>query len=82
MRSHWFYENIFAGKDDYRNYIFHLEIKCKIKLLYCCRLISSNKKALLLEAGLGGVGRDRTADTRIFSPLLYRLSYRTDGGQR
>ena len=27
--------------------------------------------------GLRGVGRDRTADTRIFSPLLYRLSYRT-----
>ena len=26
---------------------------------------------------LRGVGRDRTADTRIFSPLLYRLSYRT-----
>ena len=25
-----------------------------------------------------GVGRDRTADTRIFSPLLYRLSYRTN----
>jgi hypothetical protein len=25
------------------------------------------------------VGRDRTADTRIFSPLLYRLSYRTGG---
>ena len=23
------------------------------------------------------MGRDRTADTRIFSPLLYRLSYRT-----
>jgi hypothetical protein len=23
------------------------------------------------------VGRDRTADTRIFSPLLYQLSYRT-----
>ena len=27
--------------------------------------------------GFCGVGRDRTADTRIFSPLLYRLSYRT-----
>gem|GEM_PF-3439964 len=27
--------------------------------------------------GFRGVGRDRTADTRIFSPLLYRLSYRT-----
>ena len=24
-----------------------------------------------------GVGRDRTGDTRIFSPLLYQLSYRT-----
>ena len=24
-----------------------------------------------------GVGRDRTADTWIFSPLLYQLSYRT-----
>ena len=23
----------------------------------------------------GGQGRSRTADTRIFSPLLYRLSY-------
>jgi hypothetical protein len=31
-------------------------------------------QAFLLQ---GGVGRDRTADTRIFSPLLYRLSYRT-----
>ena len=26
---------------------------------------------------LCGVSRDRTGDTRIFSPLLYRLSYRT-----
>jgi hypothetical protein len=25
----------------------------------------------------GGDGRNRTADTRIFSPLLYRLSYIT-----
>ena len=25
-----------------------------------------------------GVSRDRTGDTRIFSPLLYRLSYRTN----
>src|SRR5699024_2734125 len=25
----------------------------------------------------GGSGRNRTADTRIFSPLLYRLSYST-----
>jgi hypothetical protein len=26
-------------------------------------------------AGYGGQGRNRTNDTRIFSPLLYRLSY-------
>jgi hypothetical protein len=26
----------------------------------------------------GGSGRNRTADTRIFSPLLYQLSYRAE----
>jgi hypothetical protein len=25
---------------------------------------------------LGGLGRNRTIDTRIFNPLLYQLSYR------
>ena len=25
--------------------------------------------------GCGGQGQNRTADTRIFSPLLYQLSY-------
>ena len=28
----------------------------------------------------GGSGRNRTSDTGIFSPLLYRLSYRTNYG--
>ncbi len=27
-----------------------------------------------------GQGRDRTADTRIFSPVLYRLSYLSSDG--
>ncbi len=42
-----------------------------------------NEKSLIInflidyQALSRGVGRDRTADTRIFSPLLYRLSYRT-----
>ena len=31
--------------------------------------------SLLLVAFKGGSGRNRTADTRIFSPLLYQLSY-------
>lgn len=30
----------------------------------------------------GAQGRNRTADTRIFSPLLYRLSYLGDSGSR
>jgi hypothetical protein len=30
----------------------------------------------------GGLGRNRTADTRIFSPLLYRLSYQADSWLR
>ena len=34
------------------------------------------------HAGLtGGLGRNRTTDTRIFSPLLYRLSYRARAGE-
>jgi hypothetical protein len=32
-------------------------------------------KSLLLLMFLGGPGRNRTTDTRIFNPLLYRLSY-------
>jgi hypothetical protein len=29
----------------------------------------------------GGQGRNRTTDTRIFSPLLYQLSYLAAGGK-
>jgi hypothetical protein len=29
----------------------------------------------VLQPASGAQGRNRTADTRIFSPLLYRLSY-------
>jgi hypothetical protein len=36
-----------------------------------------NEKPRLYSQGFCGVGRDRTADTWIFSPLLYQLSYRT-----
>ena len=28
------------------------------------------------KSQFGGLGRNRTTDTRIFNPLLYRLSYR------
>ena len=36
-------------------------------------------KATVLSPTLGGQGRDRTGDTRIFSPLLYQLSYLATG---
>jgi hypothetical protein len=35
----------------------------------------SEEQALFALRILGGPGRNRTTDTRIFSPLLYRLSY-------
>ena len=40
------------------------------------------KKPCYCRVHVRGVGRDRTADTRIFSPLLYQLSYRTKSGSK
>ena len=37
--------------------------------------VFANKKPAL-QPEFGALGRNRTTDTRIFSPLLYRLSYR------
>lgn len=41
------------------------------------KLDKGQKKKPLLWRGFAcsGIGRDRTVDTRIFSPVLYRLSY-------
>ena len=46
-------------------------------LLTMCLQASTALVMTILEIGLssGGQGRNRTTDTRIFSPLLYRLSY-------
>jgi hypothetical protein len=35
---------------------------------------------LILKGKFGGLGRNRTTDTRIFNPLLYQLSYRAWDG--
>ena len=40
-----------------------------------------NPKRALGRMCTGGLGRNRTTDTRIFSPLLYRLSYRARAGE-
>ena len=36
----------------------------------------------LLGLHSGGLGRNRTTDTRIFNPLLYQLSYRANEERR
>ena len=44
-------------------------------------LLVKSKKPRFLGAFcfyLGGLGRNRTTDTRIFNPLLYRLSYQAN----
>jgi hypothetical protein len=43
-------------------------------------LRSTKRKTAVLQSKTtvlsGGLGQNRTADTRIFNPLLYQLSYR------
>ena len=39
------------------------------------------RKASAVALFAGGAARDRTGDTRIFSPLLYQLSYRAKAAQ-
>ncbi len=41
------------------------------------RKIVRNLANLLIFSVLSGAGKNRTADTWIFSPLLYHLSYST-----
>ncbi len=42
-----------------------------------CRRITKNPDFKLKSGFLSGATRNRTGDTRIFSPLLYQLSYGT-----
>ena len=58
--------------------IFNLRICYPINNLNCNNSIDYNfifNKLLISKRKNGGQGQNRTADTRIFSPLLYRLSY-------
>ena len=45
-----------------------------------CRALSTRPKFGLASEENGGQSRNRTNDTRIFSPLLYQLSYLAEGG--
>ena len=52
-----------------------LQTICFIFPMFCIRFHLQIQKNKLLLVFKSGSGRNRTADTRIFSPLLYRLSY-------
>ena len=41
----------------------------------------ADRKSAKFREFNGGQGRNRTIDTRIFSPLLYQLSYLAAGGR-
>ena len=41
----------------------------------CQSNVQKQPEAGLILVKTGGLGRNRTADTRLFRPLLYRLSY-------
>ncbi len=51
-------------------------LQCRVRP--CFGGTELKKPLILANQGLlfGGLGRNRTTDTRIFNPLLYRLSYR------
>jgi hypothetical protein len=42
----------------------------------CCSIAYTASNGKAFESG--GLGRNRTIDTRIFNPLLYQLSYRAN----
>jgi hypothetical protein len=68
-------------KRDAERRIIQAEGKKRVKEIDALMLLLDKslviKRPRLFSRGFCGVGRDRTADTWIFSPLLYRLSYRT-----
>jgi hypothetical protein len=67
----------FAQREIHRMVVM-MEIEVhKILILKCLKKKCLNNQALFILI-LSGDGRNRTADTRIFNPLLYRLSYITN----
>ena len=46
-----------------------------MEVFACCRGETKSSEISEFSVEGGGQGRDRTGDTRIFSPLLYQLSY-------
>ncbi len=58
---------------------FNPDVECFVALLLNTRRRIKGHVYFIVAFEVGGWGRNRTADTRIFSPLLYRLSYPANG---
>ena len=57
-------------------------VKCKMAVTQVLTKNQVPQKRYLTFCVLSGAGKNRTADTRIFSPLLYHLSYSTVGNAK
>ena len=75
------------GENKTEKLIYLTQIFATMRFFLSAAIISLQEFGNIKERGntntsvrhprFGGVGRDRTGDTRIFSPLVYQLSYRT-----
>lgn len=59
-----------------------LELEPQDKERHACTTKKPQESNDLLGLHSGGLGRNRTIDTRIFNPLLYQLSYRANEERR
>ena len=73
-----FYSALFMVKSDRGDRIRTCDIQLPKLALYQAELRPDGGEQNFVQPGhkKNGSGRDRTADTRIFNPLLYQLSYR------
>ncbi|MCD6010827.1 MAG: hypothetical protein K0Q79_689 [Flavipsychrobacter sp.] len=69
-------KEVFNGFPCLRNYTKFPHLAALICIILQIKNLE-NQLSAYFKVSSSGVGRDRTGDTRIFSPLLYRLSYRT-----
>ncbi len=71
--------NMFGAGDEARTRYLHLGKVALYRMSYT-RINSADRRnripSIPTKSTTGASGRNRTNDTRIFSPLLYRLSYR------
>ena len=71
IRGGCFFSSNYGASDEARTRYLHLGKVALYQMSYTRIWVPRR-----ISAGDGASGRNRTNDTRIFSPLLYQLSYR------